>query len=459
MRIPATPPDLWSAFGVMLAKANEAGPIAVTELARRTARASPVDEKGRYLHWEDFRFKPAEDGLTALDRWVLMRRARETRRIDTPFTDKSAKTFFFVKTDFIERALHEIDSRTHGGVRFDGAAPTRGEAQIFLVRSLLEEPFSSSTFEGAVATRDQAKKLIRENGRPRTRGEKMIVNNYRAIEFIKTKAGGPLTPALVCELHRLITRDTLDNPKKAGVFRDAQDRIVVDDEAGEVLHDPPPAVELTARAEALCRFANDDGAEGVFIHPVIRAIILHFMLAYDHPFVDGNGRTARALFYWSALKYGYWLLEFISISKQIREAPVRYGRAFLETETDEGDLTYFINNQLETILKAIDALERFIADKKAEVADLERALASSAVKSAFNHRQIALLHQGARAPGMRVTIADHQRVTGVSYLTARADLEGLTKADFFVKRRRRGVSVYSPIRGIGQRLDAAVRGG
>ena len=60
---------------------------------------------------------------------------------------------------------------------------------------------------------------------------------------------------------------------------------------------------------------------GGFIHPMIRSIILHFWLAYDHPFVDGNGRTARALFYWSMLRHGYWLFEFISISQIILKGP------------------------------------------------------------------------------------------------------------------------------------------
>ena len=453
MKIPSTPPDLWAAFGAMLEKAQKAGPPALSELSRRTAIAKPVDEKGRYLHWEDFRFKPAADGLSAFDRWVLMRRAREARKAATPFKDKAGRRFFLVKTDFIERALHEIDSRAHGGVRIDGAPPTRGEANSYLVRSLIEEPFSSSVFEGAVATRDQAKRIIREERAPRTPGERMIINNYRAIEFIKGKAGEPLTPALILEIHRLITKDTLDNPKKAGVFRDADDRIVVDDEAGEILHDPPPAAELPARVEALCRFANDDGAEGPFLHPILRAIILHFMFAYDHPFVDGNGRTARALFYWSVVKRGYWLLEFISISKQIREAPIQYGTAFLETETDGGDLTYFIHNQLDAVLKAIDALDAFLARKKSEVAALERALSSAAIKGSFNHRQIALLHQAARSPGATITIAGHRRVTGVSYLTARADLEGLASAGYFSKKKRGATSLYAPVRNLGAKLS------
>jgi Fic family protein len=51
-----------------------------------------------------------------------------------------------------------------------------------------------------------------------------------------------------------------------------------------------------------------------FIHPVVRAIILHFMIGCGHLFVDGNGRTARALFYWSVLHQKYRLMEFISIS-------------------------------------------------------------------------------------------------------------------------------------------------
>ena len=92
------------------------------------------------------------------------------------------------------------------------------------------------------------------------------------------------------------------------------------------------------------------------MHPAIRAIILHFWLAYDHPFIDGNGRTARALFYWLMLRHGYWLFEFISISEIILKAPVQYGEAFLYTETDQNDLTYFIIHQTEVIRKSMQSL-------------------------------------------------------------------------------------------------------
>ncbi len=445
MKVPAIPPPFRDIFGEMVGAAAKAGPLALAALSSRTAAAQPVDDKGRYLHWEDFRFKPDEDGLSAAERWALMRRAREARRVETPLTDKTGARFFFVKTDAIERALHDIDSRTRGGVRFDGAAPSESEAQIFLVTSLIEEPFSSSVFEGAVATRDQAKKIINENRPPKTQGERMVLNNYRAIEFIKERKHEPLTTAMILELHRLVTRKTLQDASKEGAFRAPSDNIVVEHPAsGDILHTPPDAHELKERAKALCDFANAESDEGPFIHPVIRAIILHFMLAYDHPFVDGNGRTARALFYWSALSDGYWLLEFISISKQIKEASIKYGRAFLETETDDGDLTYFINNQLEMIARAIDALDVFIRRKKAEVHALERLLSSDGFRSRFNHRQLVLINRAARAPGLHITIEQHRATTGVSYLTARADLEGLAGARFLVKRKRGVLSVYGP---------------
>jgi Fic family protein len=73
------------------------------------------------------------------------------------------------------------------------------------------------------------------------------------------------------------------------------------------------------------------------------------MLGYDHPFLDGNGRTARALFYWAAANNGYWLMEFISISQIIKQSPAQYGKSFLYSEYDENDVTYFIVHQLSVI--------------------------------------------------------------------------------------------------------------
>ena len=131
-------------------------------------------------------------------------------------------------------------------------------------------------------------------------------------------------------------------PGAAGRFRRKDERIsVMDATHSVVLHTPPDADSLPARLERLCAFANQAQDTEPFVHPVVRAILVHFMLGYDHPFVDGNGRTARALFYWSVARSGYWLMEYLSISRLLMKAPAQYARAYLHTETDANDATLF----------------------------------------------------------------------------------------------------------------------
>jgi Fic family protein len=203
--------------------------------------------------------------------------------------------------------------------------------------------------EGAVVTRSEAREMIREGRAPSSKHEKMVMNNFKTMAMLSKLRDRDLSPELILEIHREITAGTLDDPRDEGLLRTSNDQVrVEDEESGDVFHIPPPADELPERLKRLCAFSNEKGMAG-FLHPVIRSILLHFWVAYDHPFIDGNGRTARALFYWSMLRHGYWLAELFSISHEILKAPKQYYRAFLYTETDGNDLNYFIHHQLKTI--------------------------------------------------------------------------------------------------------------
>lgn len=220
--------------------------------------------------------------------------------------------------------------------------------------------------------------------------------------------------------------------------RNTSGTISADQQATDI-HTPPDSRELDQRVKALCDFANQ--RDGEFIHPVIRAIVVHFMLACDHSFVDGNGRTARVLFYWVMASQGYWLMEFISISSVIKKAPVQYGKAFLYTETDDNDLTYFIFHQVTTIMEAVKQLHLFLENKKRGVEEAESLLqANNRLKAKLNFRQLHLLKHALKHPRYIYKIAEHQNSHGITYETARKDLLQMSDALGLLTKLKEGRS-------------------
>lgn len=376
-----------------------------------------------------------------------MRRARALSATVLPFGDKRNKAFSFCEPPVLRSILHWIDAQASGQILTETPAASSAQRDRYIMTSLIEEAFASSVLEGAATTRQAAREMIRDHREPRSLGEQMVLNNYRAMEFVREHANQPLTPAIILELHRVVTEGTLEKPEMAGRLRRAKDDVkVVDPRDGEVLHIPPEADTLPQRLDAFCAFANDlNPPPDKFIHPVVRAIILHFMIGYDHPFIDGNGRTARALFYWSLLRQKYWLMEFISISSIIRRSPVQYAKAYLNSELDHNDLTYFLLNQTKVVRLAIEGLQNYLARKAREIELVETWLDGTPYEGRFNHRQLDILKTGARSPGAQVTVDGHKNKHRVSYHTARADLEDLLAAGLLRKRQiGRGKAYVAP---------------
>jgi Fic family protein len=345
--------------------------------------------------------------------------------------------------------LHTIDRDASGEIRMAEEATNPATRDRYIINSLIEEAITSSVLEGAATTRKVARDMIRSGRQPRDRSERMIVNNFNTMQRIGDIRAEPLSVPLILDLHRIVTAGTLDDEEAAGRFRRADEHVVVDDMEGEVFHEPPPARELERRVDAMCRFANDEIPKA-FVHPVIRAIILHFWLAYDHPFVDGNGRTARALFYWSMLQRGYWLFEFISISSVILKGPAKYARAFLHTETDDNDLTYFILYHLDVIRRSIDELHKYIARRTAELHAIESELRGM---SLMNRRQRALLAHALRHPRQDYTIEAHRLSHNVVYQTARTDLLDLQERGLMTARKIGRTWHFTPV----NQLERAIR--
>lgn len=419
MKIPVIPPN----FSVLMHDIIDSGG---NELAHILQAISPVDPKGRYLHWDKLRHLTPPEGLSSEQWWFRIKIARNNLYQKVPLINKTGASFQFAIFDLILRELHWLDRYAAGNIQSNEAITNSQTRNTYLIRSLIEEAINSSQLEGASTTREVAKEMIRQSRQPKDKSEQMILNNYNAMRFIGEIKNEALTPSIVFELQTILTDNMLDE-RKIGRFRTANDNIyVVDERSQEYLHEPPLWNELPERMQRLCDFANSDSSiegDGAFLHPVIKAIILHFMLAYDHPFCDGNGRTARALFYWAMARHGYWLMEFISISRVIKDAPAQYSKAYLYTETDDNDLTYFLIHQMEVIHKAVDALHQFLDQKMQDVKEAERMLMDNPrLKGRLNFRQLALLRHALEHPGFSYVVNEHQQSHGISYDIARKDL-------------------------------------
>ncbi len=439
MKFPQLPPDFEKLFTEVFQKKRFG---VVIRLADR------LHTEGEYHHWDELRHHPVHKGFSHEEWWCALKLKRKAAYREVPLLDKAGRPFRFFIPSNVLKLLHEIDFGAGAYIGMPDPIANRQTRDRYLVSSLIQEAITSSQLEGAVTTREVAKEMIRSGRTPRDKSEHMILNNYRTMQEIIRLKEKPMSVALLLDLHRQVTDQTLDNPAAAGRFRRPNEPGRVMDADGQIYHDPPSSEELEARAQQLCDFANGK-TPAQFVPPVIRAIILHFWLAYDHPFVDGNGRTARALFYWSMLNSGFWLFEFISISNILVKAPSKYARAFLFTETDDNDLNYFILHQADVIRRAIEALHIYIDHKRSENKTAESRLR---VLRQLNHRQQALITHALRHPGQEYTIESHRGSHGVAYATARADLLELKQMELLKQGSRGKTMVFEPAVDLSKRL-------
>lgn len=403
---------------------------------------------GKYLHWDKLQYHTPPEGLSHEEWWLAIKQQRENQFKELPLKGKSQKPFKYLLNDSMTETLHKIDLSAVTFSQMPEQIRKTETKNRYYVNTLIQEAFTSSKLEGATTTRVVAKDLIRTGRTPCDKSERMILNNFLAMKQIEKLKDEPLSKNMIQGIHRLVTNETLDDSSAPGRFRKSNERIVVGDMYNEVFHDPPPAETLEERLSAMCDFANEK-IPSDFVHPVIRSIILHFWLAYDHPFVDGNGRTARALFYWSMLRHRYRLFEYVSISQLIVKAPAKYARAFLYTETDDNDLTYFIAYHLDIIRRAIKALYEYLERKTRSLQAIEDQLRGIVT---LNYRQRALINHTLRHPRHKYTFKSHQICHNIVYQTSRLDLLDLEKRGLITSQKIGKTWYFTPVADLEQKL-------
>ena len=403
-----------------------------------------------YVYWDKFKYLKMPEGISSEVAWCYLRSVRNQQMRRILIGDKEGNKFSYCLTESILRETSYIDKNAGGQILSEHPGLHTAEKERYLINSIMEEAIASSQLEGAATTRKKAKEMLRAAKKPKDKAEQMILNNYITIKNIKNFSNRALSKELITEIQDLITKDTLDEPDTVGRFRNEQDEEinVIDQSDGKILYTPPSPDKINESIEKMCKFANESSEE-IFIHPIIKAIILHFWLAYIHPFVDGNGRTARAIFYWFMVKNGYWMFEYLSISRVIVKAPAQYARAYLYSEIDNLDITYFLVFNLKVIHSAMELLKNYLSKKQAERLKTEKIIK---IYPNLNHRQSDLLQHALTHPDATYTIKVIQNMHNVVYQTARTDLMKLEQKEFLEKRKIGKEFCYLPVTNLIEKL-------
>lgn len=370
-----------------------------------------------YEYWDKAKYKALPPGFTPEDLWRFVVADRRTKIVQV----WPKYHVHFSLTGMMQQQCHQYDMN-FGGSWGAGSLIQDEHRERYLVSSLMEEAISSSQMEGAATTRRVAKDMLRRHATPRDRSQQMIVNNYQTIRFIVEHKQEPLTRDMLLHIHHLMTDRTMERPEDAGQFRKNDDVVVENAITHDIVHRPPSYSDIPQFVDDLCSFFNASQPP-TFIHPIIRGIVIHFMLAYMHPFVDGNGRTSRALFYWYMLREGYWLTEYLSISRIIYRSKNSYEKAFLCSEADGMDIGYFIAYHLRVLGLAFRDLQSYLQRK---IEEREAAAAYLSIPG-LNERQAEMIKMYADNPNAMYTVREFQARFQVTPTTVKSDLEQLMK--------------------------------
>lgn len=409
----------------------------------RLERLRPLAERWlrdpRYLPWDQFRYRcmPLDpNGEDVVWLWALVKEGRALRGRQLFLERGLTEPLWYVPTHRIQTICHALDrtATTHAFLgKFPGLGRSTdiGSAHI-LHHFAVEEAIRSSQLEGASTTRRVAEDMLERQRAPRDASERMILSNYRMMQEIYVRKDALLSVDLILDLHRVGMTSIDDAQIQPGVLRSSDDvRVMAGD---RLVHQPPVSEELRGRLEEMCAWYNDSG--GAFIHPLIRAITLHFLLAHTHPFYDGNGRTSRALFYWAAMKEGYAPLRFVSISAALRKSAGKYSHSFEAVQQDEFDLTYFIEAQLQVIYEQFQNLERLLQNRRDALDAAATRWKDSSVYHELVPRRREILRIFLTGAFYLLRAKDIAEFTGVTQSTALNDLRALEHHDFLVEVKK-----------------------
>lgn len=387
-----------------------------------------------FLFWDKVKYKePVPSNFTREELWQAVKIMRRFTAVSTVIKNEKGDFFTWLKLAELEKFFHEIDMNTGGELFVLKSDFDKVTKQKLISRGVMEEAIASSQLEGASTSRKLAKQFLREGRKPTNESERMILNNYLSMKAIEDGyKNQKMSLSLLYELHGAITDGTLTPEGEKPRLRDkGEDVFVVDKSTGAIYHKAPDIDFVKDELERFIKFANDE-LDNSFIHPIIKAIMIHFWVAYLHPFTDGNGRLARLLFYWYLLKNGYWAFAYLPISRIIKKSPKQYSMAYVYSEQDDNDLTYFLNYNIAKIKLAVREFRSYLHEQNESNREMNKIMQKN---YDLNDRQIRLLQYLHGDSGAKTSISIHKSINQITEKTAINDLRSLVVLGFLDRKK------------------------
>src|SRR3972149_1470371 len=294
--------------------------------------------------------------------------------------------------------------------------------------AIIRAAHSSTAIEGNRLSLEQVSDLAHGREIMATRKDKQEVLNYlKVLENIDKLADGKIQEKNLLHIHNLLIRNTLDNPSDCGVYRTRY--VVVGNRlTGDIIFRPPSNEAVPELMKGLIAWANSPDAQA--LDPVIEAGIAHYEFVRIHPFVDGNGRTARVLATLILYLRGFDAKQFFSLDDYYDSDRPSYYRTLQSVDQKSLDLTNWLEYFVEGVKVSIAAVkERGIRLSS------ERLRRTKHGKIALTEKQMRIVEKIIQND--KITCGDISKEFGISKQAALKEMNKLKKMGI-VKPRGKG---------------------
>lgn len=208
-------------------------------------------------------------------------------------------------------------------------------------RALVLEAHHTTHIEGTQLTLEQSEQLLRGQTPSNTDPDDVreLVNYRDAFNLVANYLDNeaPVTEALLREIHKRLVRGVRGDSAAPGEYRKIQN-YVVNSKTGETVYMPPPAYEIQPMMQELVNYINNT----IDLHPVFLSGVAQFQLVHIHPFLDGNGRSARLLSTLCLYRKSYDFKRLFTISEYYDRNRSHYYKAIQSVRENDMDMTLWL---------------------------------------------------------------------------------------------------------------------